>query len=603
MNQVYEVIIIGGGHAGSEAACASARMGAKTLLLTHNIDTIGVMSCNPAIGGLGKTHLVREIDALDGLMGKAADASAIHRRTLNTSKGAAVQAVRVQSCRDHYRQSIRQQVEQTENLTLFQSEVTDVLIEGNQVVGVETKYGVRFGAKKVILTTGTFLAGRLHVGTKEVHGGRSGDQSADVLAETLKQHFDIGRLKTGTPPRIARNTIDFSELEVQPSDGNSRMISALGSSPLSPQVCHITYTNERSHDVIRKFMQDSPIFQQRQDLKGPRYCPSIEQKVDRFSEKNAHQIFIEPEGVFSNEIYPNGISTSLSYEAQKQFIATIKGFEHAVITRPGYAVSYGYFDPRGLYPWLETKVIDGLFFAGQINGTTGYEEAGAQGLMAGINAALQLAGKEPWVMSRSEGYIGVLIDDLVTNGTIEPYRMFTSRAEHRLSLRSDNAGTRLTQKGIELGVVKKDRQEWFTDYTLSYQGLEQQMHTVKVSVKGKKISLAAYVRQPNFDRQLLEQSLAGPYKKDVLEDVVIALQYTGYIEKQARHISRVDASDHVSIPSGFDYMKVKGLSSEVSEKLKHIQPVNIGQARRISGITPAAISLLTLYLRRVPHSV
>lgn len=606
----YDVVVVGGGHAGVEAAGAAARMGMQTLLVTHSIDTIGVMSCNPAIGGLGKTHLVKEVDALDGYMGKAADQAAIHKRILNASKGAAVQAVRYQACRDLYRQAIREMVEAEKNLDIFQSEVSDLYVENGKVLGVDAKMNIRVYAKRVVLTTGTFLAGKIHVGNVTQSGGRSGDAASESLATYLGKVFEVGRLKTGTPARIALSSIDFSQLEIQASESDAPTMSYMHDAPIDiPQRhCYITHTNTDTHEIIREHMHSSPIFQQRGELMGPRYCPSIEQKVDRFPEKESHQIFIEPEGLFAQEIYPNGISTSLPFSAQQQFIQTIKGFENAKITRPGYAISYGYFDPRGLKPSLESKQIEGLFFAGQINGTTGYEEAAAQGLMAGINAAQSVLERPAWIMCRSEGYIGVLIDDLVTNGTIEPYRMFTSRAEYRLNLRCDNAHFRLTQKGFDIGVACKERQEKTQQ---QYKALTNALATLaKTTVasqpsllarypKDRQKKLADWAKQPQTTvKDLLDCEVILKREQSVYQDAMTALRYEGYIAKQQAQVKRLSAAQSRVIPKDFSYQAVKGLSAELQEKLDRIRPQTIGQASRISGITPAALSLITIYLER-----
>lgn len=602
----YDVIVVGGGHAGVEAAASAARMGAEVLLVTHNIETIGIMSCNPAIGGLGKTHLVKEIDALDGLMGQAADMAAIHRRVLNASKGAAVQAVRYQACRDLYRRAIRTLVDDVKNLTLFQSEVADLIIENDIVLGIKTKQDVGIYAKATILTTGTFLAGTIHVGENSISGGRSGDQASNYLAECLGKTFEMGRLKTGTPPRIARNSIDFSGLATQGSDESVPTMSFLRKERIdNPHLdCHITHTNERTHEIIRKFMHTSPIFQKRGELMGPRYCPSIEQKVDRFPDKESHQIFIEPEGLYSQEIYPNGISTSLPFEAQVEFIRTMKGFENAVITRPGYAISYGYFDPRGLKPSLETKQIRNLFFAGQINGTTGYEEAAAQGLLAGINATKLIREEEPLVLSREESYIGVMIDDLVTNGTIEPYRMFTSRAEYRLLLRCDNAHYRLTGLGYEHGIVSERR---YQDMLLDLEARDRALNHLRseripAKVKALGVSpekkLADWVKQPEVDLKTLKTYV------DIEDDsayfqAMTDLRYEGYAKKQQASIKKLKAALDLKIPNGIDYKKIKGLSAEMIEKLERVTPSTLGHASRISGITPAALSIIAIYIKKL----
>lgn len=607
--QKYDVIVIGGGHAGVEAAGAASRMGMKTLLVTQSIDTIGVMSCNPAIGGLGKTHLVKEVDALDGYMALAADQAAIHKRVLNASKGAAVQAVRYQACRDLYRQAIRRMVEATPGLDIFQAEVSDLFVEGDEVRGVDTKTNTRILGKAVVMTTGTFLAGKIHIGDVTQSGGRQGDNASDALATYLGKVFQVGRLKTGTPARIAMDSIDFSQLEKQETEADAPAMSYLPQDVEVEQLhCYITHTNEKAHEIIRKHMHASPIFQKKEELMGPRYCPSIEQKVDRFPEKDHHQIFVEPEGIGLNEVYPNGISTSLPFSAQVDFIRTIKGFENAVITRAGYAISYGYFDPRGLKPSLETKQINKLFFAGQINGTTGYEEAAAQGIIAGINAARLVQGKPAYEMERSDGYIGVLIDDLVTNGTIEPYRMFTSRAEHRLKLRCDNAHFRLTKIGYDLGVVSENRyQETIKqqkDFSEAVAFLEQKkvsefptLQALYPNDAGKKLS--EWIKMPEVPlNTLIEQEIIPKSLHTVYTMAAIELRYAGYIAKQETQIKRLAQSSKLRIPEGFNYHEVKGLSSELLEKLTKVCPQTLGQASRIAGMTPSALSLISVYIKR-----
>lgn len=605
----YQVIVVGGGHAGVEAAGAAARMGQKTLLITHSIDTVGVMSCNPAIGGLGKTHLVKEVDALDGYMGKAADAAAIHKRVLNASKGAAVQAVRYQACRDLYRQSIRKMVESTPNLEIFQAEVKDLIVVDGCVKGVETKMATQFMAEAVVLTTGTFLAGKIHIGTATQSGGRNGDPASEQLATYLGAVFKIGRLKTGTPARIAQSSIDFSKLEVQASESLAPAMSYIESAhEIEQKHCYITQTNPRTHKIILRHLHESPIFQKREELMGPRYCPSIEQKVDRFPEKDSHQIFVEPEGLNAKEIYPNGISTSLPFSAQVAFIRTISGFENAIITRPGYAISYGYFDPTGLKPSLETKEINNLFFAGQINGTTGYEEAAAQGIMAGINAALRTQNKPAWVIERHEGYIGVLIDDLVTNGTIEPYRMFTSRAEHRLQLRSDNAHFRLTEKGYLHGCVSDYRLKVTKEAKQQLDKALHHLHTKRVAHFPELVALFPHdrdkrvsdlVKQPLVTvKNLIDGKVMPSGEAPIYEDAITELRYAGYIAKQQAQVKRMAQAKGQKIPNDFNYDSVKGLSSELKEKLSNVRPQTLGQAERISGMTPAALSLIALYNKK-----
>ncbi|KKK99861.1 tRNA uridine-5-carboxymethylaminomethyl(34) synthesis enzyme MnmG [Rheinheimera mesophila] len=617
--QTFDVIVVGGGHAGTEAALAAARMGMQTLLLTHNVETLGQMSCNPAIGGIGKGHLVKEIDALGGVMAKATDRAGIQFRTLNSSKGPAVRATRAQADRQLYRAAVRHVLENQPNLKIFQQACDDLIVENDQVCGVVTQMGLKFKAKSVVLTVGTFLGGQIHIGLENYSGGRAGDPPSIALARRLRElPFRVGRLKTGTPPRIDARTVDFSVMQAQPGDNPTPVFSFMGSHKDQPtQIpCHITYTNEQTHDIIRNGLDRSPMYTGVIEGIGPRYCPSIEDKITRFADKDKHQIFIEPEGLTTHELYPNGISTSLPFDVQLNLVRSIKGMENAHITRPGYAIEYDFFDPRDLKTSLETKFIKGLFFAGQINGTTGYEEAGAQGLIAGLNAALFAQDKESWTPSRDQAYVGVLIDDLTTMGTKEPYRMFTSRAEYRLMLREDNADIRLTAKGRELGLVDDARWTAFNlkieQIELERQRLKQQwihpQHAALAEVNklvktplSKEASLEDLIRRPEVNyKDLMNIGLIGPGLADAAaaEQVEIQIKYEGYINRQQDEISKQERNENTRLPANFDYKAVKGLSNEVILKLNQVQPETMGQASRISGITPAAISLLLVYLKK-----
>jgi len=618
-DQKFDVIVIGGGHAGTEAALAAARLNANTLLITHNIETLGQMSCNPAIGGIGKGHLVKELDAMGGIMATAIDHAGIHFKKLNASKGPAVRATRAQADRSLYKNFVRHALENQPNLTLFQQAVDDLIIEQDQVVGVMTQMGLLFSAKTVVLTAGTFLAGKIHIGQSNFSGGRAGDPPSIGLAQKLRElPFNIRRLKTGTPPRIDGRSIDFSCLEPQLGDDPVPVFSFLGLAKQHPEqvACHITHTNSNTHDIIHQGMDRSPLFTGEIEGIGPRYCPSIEDKVVRFAERDSHQIFIEPEGLTTHEVYPNGISTSLPFDVQLKLVRSIKGFEQAHITRPGYAIEYDFFDPRELKSSLETKHITHLYFAGQINGTTGYEEAATQGLIAGLNAALQSQDKEAWSPGREQAYIGVMIDDLITRGTKEPYRMFTSRAEYRLMLREDNADLRLSETAFKLGLI--DEQRW-QQTDLKRQTIEQELQRLKstwvqpgsdtaTQLAGhlkrplsREYSQLDLLKRPELTYQKMANMLPGfnsQMDQAVMQQVEIQAKYSGYIDRQKDEIERNKQQQNVVIPADLDYQKIGGLSSEILQKLQATRPQTIGQASRISGVTPAAISLLLITLKK-----
>ena len=622
-NETYDIIVIGGGHAGTEAALAAARMGSKTLLLTHNIETLGIMSCNPAIGGIGKGHLVKEIDAMGGIMAKAADKGGIQFRTLNASKGPAVRATRAQADRQLYRQAIRIALETQPNLSIFQQAVEDLIIENDQVLGVVTQMGLKFKCKTAVLTVGTFLGGLIHIGESNHSGGRAGDPPSITLSKRLRDlPFRVNRLKTGTPPRIDTRSIDYSELQEQPGDIPTPVFSLTGSVDDHPRQisCHITYTNAKTHEIIHGGLDRSPMYSGVIEGVGPRYCPSIEDKIVRFADKDSHQIFIEPEGLNSFEIYPNGISTSLPFDVQFDLVRSIKGFENAFITRPGYAIEYDFFDPRDLKPSLETKFIKGLFFAGQINGTTGYEEAAAQGMLAAINATLQVQEKDSWSPRRDQAYIGVLADDLITNGTQEPYRMFTSRAEYRLLLREDNADIRLSGAAYEMGLLTENQWKIFNQKQEAVAREQQRLNDMWVQPKssmGK--SLEAVLAKPLSKESRALDLLKRPemtYEKltgiaeigspvsdpRVAEQVEIQVKYAGYLNRQKEEIEKVRRYESKKIPDAMQYDQVKGLSNEVRQKLIDHRPTTLGQAGRISGVTPAAISLLLVHMKKVGNA-
>lgn len=617
LTKTFDVIVIGGGHAGTEAALASARMGADTLLITHNIETLGQMSCNPAIGGIGKSHLVREVDALGGAMALATDKAGIQFRVLNSRKGAAVRATRAQADRILYKASIRHTLENQPNLTIFQQPVDDIILENGRAVAVVAATGIRLNTRAVVLTSGTFLGGVIHVGLDHQSGGRAGDMPSIRLADRLRElKLPVGRLKTGTPARIDARTVDFSVMTPQPGDTPLPVMSYMGDVAMHPRqiMCYITHTNERTHDIIRANLDRSPMFSGKIEGVGPRYCPSIEDKIHRFADKDSHQIFIEPEGLSTHELYPNGISTSLPFDVQIEFIHSMRGLENAHITRPGYAIEYDYFDPQNLKPTLETKSIDALYFAGQINGTTGYEEAAAQGLLAGLNAGRMALGKASWIPQRHEAYLGVLVDDLITHGTKEPYRMFTSRAEHRLLLREDNADERLTAIGRELGLVDDERWAKFSQKMESIASETARLKDIWATpnnaigkafmentgeILTKENSLLDLLKRPNITFADIAKVSDSTVGDDVGEQIEISVKYQGYIDRQNDEIEQMKRLENTALALDFDYASVSGLSNEIVQKLTQVRPATLGQASRISGVTPAAVSLLAMTVKKL----